>query len=95
MPRTKTTLKAGDHIPFRHGAYSPTLRRQRCDQVEGEIRELLTGHLAHHMPSDGPLIDQPVDVATQLRLISEYLDSQGGSLVTARGGIRASASLYV
>jgi arginine decarboxylase-like protein len=41
------------------------------------------------------VIDQVLDVATQLRLIREYLDSQGGSLVTARRGVRTSASLYV
>jgi hypothetical protein len=95
MPRTKTTLKRGDRIAVRHGAYSPTLRKQRRDQVEREIRELLTGHLSHLVPSDAPLIDQAVDVATQLRLIREYFDSQGGSLVTARGGVRSSATLYI
>ena len=72
------------------------MRRKRRDKVEVEIRELLTGHLSHLVPSDAPLIDQAVAVATQLRLIREYLDSQGGSLVvTARGGVRASATLYV
>jgi hypothetical protein len=95
MPRTKTTLNAGDRIAVRHGVCSSTLRWQRRDQIEREIRELLTGHLTPFVPSDGPLSDQPGDVATQLRLICEYLDGQGGSLVTGRGGVRASASLYV
>ena len=69
MPRTKTTLKRGDRIAVRHGAYLPTLRKQRRDL--GGIREQLTGHLSHLVPSDTPLIDQAVDVASQVRLIGE------------------------
>lgn len=46
--------------------YYPTLRRQRRVELEGEIH---TSHLAHLVSSDAPLVDQAVELATQLRLL--------------------------
>jgi phage terminase small subunit len=65
------------------------------DATSTEIRGLLAEHLSHLEPSDAPLLEQAVDAATQLRLVSEHLDRMGGSLISAKGAPRPVATLYL
>jgi len=95
MTPNSTRFKPGNVAAVTHGARSPRMLQMNRDAASVEIRSLLADHLTHLAPSDMPLLDQAVDIATQLRMIRAYLDRQGGSLITARGAPRPLAGTYV
>jgi hypothetical protein len=95
MARSKTTFGSGNKAALKHGARSSRMQLLNRDETAAEIRLLLGEHLPYLEPSDGHLLEQAIDVTVQLRLIRAHLDRHGSSLITARGGVRPVASLYL
>ncbi len=89
-------FQAGNTAAVKSGIHSLTVVRERSVEVRQELTDLMAKHLAHLSPSDQPMVDLAVDVATKLRLINEYLDhTSGGSLIDRRGVVRNSARVYL
>jgi hypothetical protein len=70
--------------------------QQRASDVRVELVALLGEHLPNRSPSNRPLFNPAIYVATRLRLLSEYHQRvSGSSLISGRGCRLASAELYI
>jgi len=96
VPRSSTTFQPGNLAALKTGTRSRTVVETRANQVRAELTALLAEHLPEVTPADQPMVDLAVDVATKLRLISDFLGrTSGGSLIDGRGRPRSAATLYV
>lgn len=85
----------GNHRALRHGATSPAIVAANTPPVVAELQEALTGHLSYLEPPELILVEQLARLIVRIRLIDNWYDRLGGSMVDARGRPRGSWQLYM
>ena len=88
-------FKKGNQLARTHGASSELAIREIKDKVYGEILAVIKENLPHLAAGDQLMVEAVAAVGTQLRLVDNYMNSQGGALVNRQGKPRPYAELWL
>ena len=93
MARSRTTVNRGNQLAVRHGAQSPALVEAALPPAVVEVEALLLEQVPYLAAADRLLVERLARIVVRLRLVDEYIDKLGGSLVDSRGRPRGAWKL--
>jgi hypothetical protein len=94
MAISSTSVGVGNTLAVKHGAQSEVIVAAELPAAVAALHDALSETLPYLQPADLLLVEQAARLVVRIRLVDEYIDRVGGSLIDTRGRPRGCWKLY-